>query len=83
MEITTLSDALVALESALQKRLDIIADHAWRDADAAAHLQALQDVSTEIFQLHEKFGAELPAQLQHFLTSQSYAKALAVLRARR
>lgn len=80
MSELSLTDALTALESALQQRLDVIADHAWRDADAAGHLRALQEVSERIFQIQEQHAAQLSPQLQHFLSSQSYTKALAVLR---
>ncbi len=82
MSELSLTDALTALESALQQRLDVIADHTWRDADAAAHLRALQEVSEGIFHIQEQWGAQLSPQLQHFLSSQSYTKALAVVRAK-
>ncbi len=82
MSEPSLTDALTALESALQQRLDVIADHALRDTDPAGQLRALQEVSERIFQLQEQYGPQLSPQLQHFLSSQSYTKALAVLRAK-
>jgi hypothetical protein len=53
----------------------VIADHAWRDRDAAGHLAALRAVSGEIERLAPEF-AEDP-RLQHFLERRSYEKALA------
>ena len=41
------------LRHLLQHRLDVIADHAFRDRDAAAHLMALQKVSEELAAEHE------------------------------
>lgn len=65
----------------LQKREIIIADHAWRDRDAADHLQALKGVSEEISAWTEAHGAACDARLRHYLTNASFAKALAHLQA--
>ena len=67
------------LRAALRRRLEIIGDHAWRDRDPAGQLQALQDISGTIFQLHTDLQPLLPPRLRHFLESQSYHKALALL----
>jgi hypothetical protein len=64
------------LRSLLQRRLDLIADHAFRDRDAAAHLEALKNVSEEIMAEHQRLRSELPARLNHFLTQASFSKAL-------
>lgn len=74
----TCPPALEPLREALQRRVEIIADHAWRDRDAAGHLHALQSISEAIFTLQAN-TTNLPPQLQHFLESQSYQKALAML----
>jgi hypothetical protein len=64
------------LRSLLQRRLDLIADHAFRDRDAAAHLEALKNVSEEIMAEHQRLRSELPPRLNHFLTQASFSKAL-------
>lgn len=67
------------LRALLQRRLDLIADHAFRDRDATAHLEALKKVSEEIMAEHEKLRAQLPPRLTHFLTKASFSKALEYL----
>lgn len=64
------------LRSLLQRRLDLIADHAFRDRDAAAHLEALKSVSEEIMAEHQWLRSDLPPRLNHFLTQASFSKAL-------
>ncbi len=64
------------LRTLLQRRLDLIADHAFRDRDAAAHLEALKNVSEEIMAEHQRLRSELPPRLNHFLTQASFSKAL-------
>lgn len=61
----------------LQHRSAVIADHAWRDRDASAHLAALQEVSEALVAEHQRLGANLPPRLKHYLTQCSYAKAAA------
>lgn len=63
----------------LQRRIDLIADHAFRDRDAAAHLEALKKVSEEISAEHQRLRPTLPARLNHFLTQSSFSKALEYL----
>lgn len=67
---------LANLRTLLQRRLDLIADHAFRDRDAAAHLEALKAVSEEIVAEHQHLRSELPPRLNHFLTQASFSKAL-------
>ncbi|MCH7226308.1 hypothetical protein [Haloferula sp. A504] len=69
------------LADLLRRRLEIIADHAWRDRDAAAHLDALRQVSEDIAAWHDQHRGTLPARLEHFLTGCSYDKALAFVEA--
>ena len=71
--------SLHSLRTLLQRRLDLIADHAFRDRDAAAHLQALQQVSEEIGAEHLRLRSQLPPRLNHFLTQASFSKALEYL----
>ena len=66
------------LTEALRERLAIIADHAHRDRDAAAHLQRLVDISTRIDSLISALMQEqLDPELRHYLEKCSYDKALA------
>ncbi|MCX6971903.1 MAG: hypothetical protein NTV93_17345 [Verrucomicrobia bacterium] len=71
--------SLAALESAIRRRLDVVADHALRDSDPAAHLEALKAAHREL----ESRVAALPPgtdpRLLHFLERQSYEKAVAFL----
>ncbi len=68
---------------ALRERETIIADHAWRDRDGDAHLQALIAVSNKITELGAQWRNDpqrtLPPRLNHFLGGCSYQKALAFL----
>ncbi|MES2924835.1 MAG: hypothetical protein V4819_24990 [Verrucomicrobiota bacterium] len=66
----------------LRQRVAIIADHAWRDRDAAGHLEALKDVSEKISAWTLAHRTEVDAQLRHYLGNASYQKALAHLDAR-
>jgi hypothetical protein len=68
-----------SLRPLLQRRLDLIADHAFRDRDAAAHLEALKQVSEELGAEHLKLRTQLPPRLNHFLTQSSFSKALEYL----
>jgi hypothetical protein len=71
--------SLAELESALRKRLDVVADHGLRDRDPAAHLEALKAAQRE---LEAQIALRPPGtdpQLLHFLERQSYEKAAAFL----
>ena len=63
----------------LQKRESVIADHAWRDRDSEAHLEALKEVSIAISEWPSQHPDALDPKLSHYLTNASYAKALAHL----
>ncbi len=64
---------LIAL---LRRRITLIADHAWRDRDAAGHLEALKTVSEEISTWTAEHRSEVDARLRHYLGNASFAKAL-------
>jgi hypothetical protein len=64
------------LKAMLEERLRVIADHAMRDHDAAAHLEMLKDVSLRLEAERERMADVLPPKLKHFLTQASYSKAL-------
>lgn len=63
----------------LRRRESIIADHAWRDRDAAAHLDALRQVSEDVSRWAETHSGSIDARLRHYLANASFAKALAHL----
>ncbi|WP_395739783.1 hypothetical protein [Prosthecobacter sp.] len=63
----------------LQRRLDLIADHAFRDRDSAAHLEALKQVSEDLAAEQLRLRSGLPPRLNHFLTQASFSKALEYL----
>jgi hypothetical protein len=66
------------LAEALRERLAVIADHAHRDRDPAAHLERLIEVSGRIDALSAALPAEeLDPQFLHYLERRSYDKALA------
>jgi hypothetical protein len=65
----------------LRRREEIIADHAWRDRDPAAHLDALRTVSESIIAWFETNYDQIDGRLRHFLGNASFAKALAHLEA--
>ena len=67
------------LAALLHRRLDLIADHDFRDRDAAGHLDALKEISEEITAWHARHRGTLPPRLEHFLGGCSYQKALAFL----
>ncbi len=70
------------LTDLLRRRVAIIADHPWRERDAAGHLAALQEVSEKISAWTLAHRTEVDAQLRHYLANASYQKALAHLEAR-
>jgi hypothetical protein len=63
----------------LRRRVAIIADHAWRDRDAAGHLEALKEVSEKITAWTIAHRTEVDSQMRHYLANASYQKALAHL----
>jgi hypothetical protein len=72
---------LSELRELLHRRVAIIADHAWRDRDPNAHLEALKEVSHGISAWTAAHRLEVDAQLRHYLANASYQKALAHLEA--
>jgi len=68
------------LAELLEARLAVIADHAWRDRDAAGHLEQLKTVSERLQAEHERLRGQLPPRLNHYLTQASFSKALEWIR---
>jgi hypothetical protein len=68
-----------SLHTAVKARLDIVADHAFRDRDAAAHLEALKAAAARLDALVSSLPANTDPTLRHYLERQSYTKALAWL----
>jgi hypothetical protein len=67
------------LRSLLERRLEVIADHAWRDRDPEGHLHALRDASEALTSWTREHRTEVDAQMRHFLANASFQKALAYL----
>lgn len=68
-----------ALHAAVKARLDIVADHALRDRDPAAHLAALKKAASDLDALVVALPSDCDPNLRHYLERQSYTKALAWL----
>jgi hypothetical protein len=64
------------LEAALCRRLDVIADHTFRDRDPEAHRDALRAAANKLQQLQAAFPTQLDPHLAHYLQNASYQKAL-------
>jgi hypothetical protein len=81
MSEPNLPEVYKQLSESLRHRREVIADRAWYERDAAAHLDELKRVSERIVRL----GVELPdpvhPQLRHFLERCSYDKALEFIEA--
>lgn len=67
------------LLAALQERLAIVADHAWRDRDAAGHLEGLKAAAGRLDALVANLPADVDPELRHYLERQSLTKAVAWL----
>ncbi len=65
-----------ALAESLEERLSIIGDTAFRDRDAVAHLSALRRAAERIDAAIERLDPKPPAELKHYLSGQSFQKAL-------
>lgn len=68
-----------SLHAAVKARLDIVADHGFRDRDPAAHLEALKAAAARLDALVANLPATTDPTLRHYLERQSYTKALAWL----
>lgn len=67
---------LQQLAATLRHRLQLIADHEFRDRDPQAHLEALKSVSEQINAFLQVWRPQISPQLRHFLANASYQKAL-------
>jgi len=72
-------DQFDKLKDLLRKRIEIIADHEFRDNDPDAHLRALKEISESIEGYHHELQGKNFPQLEHFLDNRSYNKALKFL----
>jgi len=68
------------LAALLEKRVQLIADHALRERDPAGHLTALREVSEAIDAFYALQKPHLAPRLRHFMEQASYAKALEFLK---
>ena len=69
------------LLTAVQARLDIVADHAFRDRDPQAHLAALKTAAATLDAAVANLPPSADPMLRHYLERQSYTKAADWLRA--
>jgi len=67
------------LHAALKTRLDLVADHAFRDRDPAVHLAALKSAAARLDAEMSQLPLDIDPTLRHYLERQSYTKALAWL----
>ena len=67
------------LAQLLCRRRDVISDHEFRDRDTLGHLEALKEVSEAIDAWPLAHKAEIDGRLDHFLTANSFDKALVYL----
>ncbi len=63
------------LLEAVAKRLDVVADHAWRDRDPDGHLEGLKAAARRLEGLVANLPEDTDPVLRHFLERQSYTKA--------
>ena len=66
-----MNSELKKLAELLRKRLEIIADHEFRDNDPESHLKSLEEISVAIENQHETLGNSIDARLKHYLYLQS------------
>ena len=58
-----MNSELKKLAELLRKRLEIIADHEFRDNDPESHLKSLEEISVAIENEHEALGNSIDARL--------------------
>ena len=74
-----MNEAFSDLRGALQERLRIVADHDLRDRDPQAHLDQLKSAASRLDEAIAQLPAQCDPDLRHYLSRQSYVKALAWL----
>ncbi len=67
------------LHAALRQRVDIVADHALREHDPAAHLEAIKAAAAHLDSVVADLPPNIDPNLRHYLERQSYLKAIAWL----
>ena len=70
---------LLHLREVVSHRLAVVADHALRDADPAAHLESLKQAAARLDALTKALPPDCDPTLRHYLERQSFLKALAWL----
>jgi hypothetical protein len=78
IKIPRMSDLFVmhkTLLEAVNSRLDVVADHAWRDRDPVAHLEGLKAAAGRLDGLVRNLPADADPMLRHYLERQSFTKA--------
>jgi hypothetical protein len=74
-----MNKAFSDLRDALQERLKIVANHDLRDRDPQSHLDQLKLAASRLDAAIAQLPAQCDPDLRHYLSRQSYLKALAWL----
>ena len=74
-EMSDLAKMHSVLLEAVERRLEVVADHAWRDRDPAGHLEGLKAAGGRLDLLVRNLPADADPMLRHYLERQSYTKA--------
>ena len=76
MRILGLVSDFLNLLSALRQRVDIVADHALRERDPSAHLDAIKAAAAHLDAVVASLPQDIDPTLRHYLERQSYSKAI-------
>lgn len=67
------------LTEALRQRLSLVGDHEFRERDPKGHLEQLKSAASRLDAAIAQLPIQSDPELRHYLTRQSYVKALAWL----
>ncbi|MEX1120123.1 MAG: hypothetical protein WEB60_15155 [Terrimicrobiaceae bacterium] len=70
---------LSSLHSALRQRVEIVADHNFRERDPSGHLEAIKAAAAHLDAIIAGLPRDIDPNLRHYLERQSYLKAIAWL----
>ena len=74
--VSNMAHSLSQLKTAIERRLQVVADHASKQHDAQAHLEALKRADADLRAASANLPPDSDPRLRHFLERQSYVKAL-------
>lgn len=64
------------LRDLIQERMDAVADRAHYERDPQGHLERLKSISARLDRAVQELPRDVDPQLHHYLTRQSYLKAI-------